>query len=164
MRNARYHRLRGVLYLLVGLSTAGFVFLIWGFGTLDSQERQTIDARFSIRGTQPPPTDIVFVAIDDVTTDELPVFPFPRSYHAKLIDRIAADHPKAIAVDIQFTEQTNPRDDSALLNSVANAGNVILATTETLPNGETVSSAGTQPSRRLARGRRAASFRPTPRA
>ena len=71
MRNARFHRLRGLLYLLVGLGTAGFVFLVWGFGTLDSFERQTIDARFSIRGTQTPPKEIVFVAIDDVTIDAL---------------------------------------------------------------------------------------------
>ena len=54
-----------------------------------------------------------------------------------MIDRIAADHPKAIAVDIQFTEPTDDANDGALLNSVANAGNVVLATTETLPNGQT---------------------------
>jgi adenylate cyclase len=137
VRNARFHRLRGLLYLIVGVSTAGFVFLVWGIGTLDTFERQTIDARFSIRGTQTPPKEIVFVAIDDVTTDELPVFPFPRRYHAKVIDQIAAGHPRAIAIDIQFTEQTTARDDTALLDSVANAGNVVLATTETLPNGET---------------------------
>ena len=121
------------------MSTAGFVFLVWGIGTLDSFERQTIDARFSIRGTQPPPKQIVVVAIDDVTFDAYPrqQWPYPRRWHAQVIDRIAADHPKAIAVDIQFTEQTDDADDTALMNAVANAGNVVLATTETLPNGET---------------------------
>lgn len=139
MRNARYHRLRGLLYLLVGLSTAGFVFLIWGLGTLDALERATIDTRFSIRGEQTPPDDVVLVAIDDVTTDAIRnfVWPYPRRMHARVIDRIAADHPKAIAVDIQFTERTTDRDDAALVDSVANAGHVVLATTETLPNGET---------------------------
>ena len=41
-------------------------------------------------------------------SDELASFArFRGSYHAKVIDRIAADHPKAIAVDIQFTEPTD---------------------------------------------------------
>jgi adenylate cyclase len=139
VRNARFHRLRGLLYLIVGTSTAGFVFLVWGIGTLDSFERQTIDARFSIRGTQTPPKQIVFVAIDDVTFGAYPrqQWPYPRRWHAQVIDRIAADHPKAIAVDIQFTEPTDDANDGALLDSVANAGNVVLATTETLPNGQT---------------------------
>lgn len=139
MRNARHHRLRGILFLLVGLSTAGFVFFVWGFGTLDSFERQTIDTRFSIRGDQTPPKEIVFVAIDDVTTDTIRnfVWPYPRRLHAQVIDRISAGHPRAIAIDIQFTERTNDRDDGALVDSVARAGNVILTTTETLPNGET---------------------------
>ena len=51
--------------------------------------------------------------------------------------RIASDQPRAIAVDIQFTEETTARDDNALANAVSLAGNVVLATTETLPNGQT---------------------------
>ena len=139
MRNARHQRLRLILFLLVGASTAAFVAIVWAVGALDSQERNAIDARFSIRGTRTPPSNIVFVAIDDVTTGELKkyLWPYPRRFHAKVIDRIAADHPRAIAVDIQFTEQTDPKDDNALVDSVANAGNVVLATTETLPNGAT---------------------------
>jgi adenylate cyclase len=139
MGGTRQQRIRTILFLLVGFGTTGLVLLIWAFGVLDSFERDSIDARFSVRGTEKPPAEIVVVAIDDVTTNAIRkyVWPYPRRFHARVIDRIAADHPKAIAVDIQFTEQTTPRDDEALLNAVANAKNVVLATTETLPNGET---------------------------
>ncbi len=139
MRGARYQRVRGILFLAVGLGTAGLVLVLWGFGVLDSLERQSIDARFSIRGDRPAPKEIVFVAIDDVTTSyfDKTRWPYPRRYHAKVINRINAGHPRAIAVDIQFTEQTDARDDNALIDSVANAHGVVLSTTETLPNGAT---------------------------
>ena len=106
---------------------------------IDTLERQSIDARFSIRGDRPAPKEIVFVAIDDVTTSYFGKtrWPYPRRYHAKVINRIDAGHPRAIAVDIQFTEQTDARDDNALIDSVANARGVVLSTTETLPNGAT---------------------------
>jgi len=139
MSSARYQRLRGALFLLVGLGTAGLVLFVWGFGVLDSLERNSIDARFSIRGDRPAPKEIVFVAMDDITTnyfrDNRP--PYPRRFHAQVIRRIAAGHPRAIAVDLQFTERTNDRDDQALLDAVANAHGVVLSTTETLPNGAT---------------------------
>ena len=115
MRGARYQRVRGILFLAVGLGTAGLVLILWSFGVLDSLERQSIDARFSIRGDRPAPKEIVFVAIDDVTTSyfDKTRWPYPRRYHAKVINRINAGHPRAIAVDIQFTEQTDPKDEKA---------------------------------------------------
>jgi adenylate cyclase len=139
MRGTRYNRLRGALFLLVGVGTTVLVLLVWAFGVFDEFERNSIDVRFSIRGTREPPAQIVVVAIDDVTTNALKndVWPYPRRFHARVLDRIAADKPRAIAVDIQFTERTTDRDDNALINAVAQATNVVLATTETLPNGAT---------------------------
>ena len=98
MRGARYQRVRGILFLAVGLGTAGLVLVLWGFGVIDSLERQSIDARFSIRGDRPAPKEIVFVAIDDVTTNYFRKtrWPYPRRYHAKVINRINAGHPRAI--------------------------------------------------------------------
>jgi adenylate cyclase len=139
MTNTRYQRFRGALFLLVGLGTAGLVLVLWHFGVIDSLERQSIDARFSIRGDRPAPKEIIFVAMDDVTTsffqNNRP--PYPRRFHAKVIREIAAGHPHAIAVDLQFTERTTDRDDQALLDAVANAHGVVLSTTQTLADGRT---------------------------
>ena len=48
--------------------------------------------------------------IDDKTFGDLRLqWPFPRSVHGRVIDRIAADRPKVIAYDVQFSEQSAPR-------------------------------------------------------
>jgi adenylate cyclase len=138
MHGSRLHRLRGILFLLVGLGTAGLVLVLWGWGVMDSFELRSIDGRFSIRGAQKPPPQVVIVAIDDVTFSELRLqWPFPRRTHARLLDRISAGHPKAIAFDVQFTEATTRAQDEALLDAVARAGNVVLATTEVGAGGTT---------------------------
>jgi adenylate cyclase len=134
----RIDRIRGVLFLLVGLGTAGLVLVLWGFGVINPLERNSIDARFSVRGNQKPDPRVVVVAIDDVTFSDLRIhWPFPRELHARLLDRINAGHPTAIAFDVQFTEATTPRQDGALLDAVDRAGNVVLATTEVGPGGTT---------------------------
>jgi adenylate cyclase len=132
-------RLRVALFLAVGLGITGIWLVAYGTNVFRSLDLDTVDWRFSIRGTEEPPRDIVLVRIDDVTFNELQVrWPFRRTWHARVIDRLKADGAKVIAYDIQFTEPSeNPDDDTALLDSVAEAGNVVLATTEVGPKGET---------------------------
>jgi CHASE2 domain-containing sensor protein len=88
------------------------------------------------------------VAIDDATFNDFnnytvthPGFqaqwPFPRCDHARVLDNIAAGHPKVIAVDLQFTEQTTPACDNALIKAVAGARPVILGATEVDKQGRT---------------------------
>ena len=98
----------------------------------------TVDARFSVRGTQGAPKDIVLVAVDDVTFGELnQTWPFRRRLHAKVIDRLREAGARTIAYDVQFTEQTSAFDDNALVEAVERAGNVVLATTEVGKGGST---------------------------
>jgi adenylate cyclase len=136
-------RRRSVLFLAVGALSVVLALAAYAAGVLRPLELKTVDARVALRGSQGAPKDVVVVQIDDVTFNDLrnsnrpAQWPFPRRYHAQAIDRIAAAHPKAIAVDIQFTEATDPRDDNALIESVANAGDVVLATTEADAQGHT---------------------------
>jgi CHASE2 domain-containing sensor protein len=107
---------------------------------LGHYEVSSIATRFSIRGSGPPPKSVVVVAIDAKTFGDFRnklQWPFPRRYHARVINNIAAGHPKAIAIDIQFTEPTDVSDDNALITSVARARNVILAATEVDTQGRT---------------------------
>ena len=92
----------------------------------------SVDTRFSIRGTQEPPADLVLVQIDDVTFGQLQrQWPFPRSLHARLIDRLREAGAKAIAYDVQFTEPTEPaRGQRADPTPSQRAGGVVLSTTE----------------------------------
>jgi adenylate cyclase len=136
-------RTRAALLVLVGAAAVGLVLAAYAGHVMRSLELKSVDARFSVRGSTGAPRDVVVVQIDDVTFNDLrnsgrtAQWPFPRRYQAKVVDDIAKGHPKAIAVDVQFTERTTPRDDGALINSVAAAKNVVLATTEVDEKGHT---------------------------
>ncbi len=100
-------------------------------------ENDSIDMRFSLRKAERP-HDVVVVAIDDRTFSDLQLqWPFPRRFHARIIERLRADGAAAIAYDAQFTEESDPRDDLALYEAVKRAGNVVLATTEVDSAGHT---------------------------
>jgi CHASE2 domain-containing sensor protein len=104
---------------------------------LPGVQSDTVALRFQARDAKPP-TDVVVVGIDDVTFSDLKrQWPFPRRFHARVIDRLRAAGARTIAYDVQFTEPTNERDDSALFESVRRAGNVVLATSETDSRGRT---------------------------
>jgi adenylate cyclase len=122
-----------VLILLVVIAAAAVGIVAYATHLTRSLELQSVDARFANRGTQEQPSDVVIVGVDDRTFSELGHlrWPFPRSLHARVIDRLREAGAKAIAVDIQFTQETTPRQDNALVESVARAGGVVLSTTET---------------------------------
>src|ERR671914_1838638 len=141
MNRARRSRLHVALFLGVGLAATGIGLVAYGTNVFRELELQSVDARFSLRGTEPPPDDIVVVKIDDVTFGEAQrQFEQFRPLHAQVIRRLKADGAKVIAYDVQFTEPAPPgfeEHDNLLIEAVGAAGNVILATTEVGPNGET---------------------------
>jgi CHASE2 domain-containing sensor protein/predicted Ser/Thr protein kinase len=89
-------------------------------------ERTTVDARFSLRGTQRVAPGIVLVAIDQDSLARLPRFPFPRSRYARVIDRLHAGGAQVIAFDIEFNRPT--ADDNALFDAASRARPVVFAT------------------------------------
>ncbi|MGK2877409.1 MAG: CHASE2 domain-containing protein, partial [Solirubrobacterales bacterium] len=131
------------MFGLSALATA-LVIALWGFGGLRTLELSTVDQRFSIRGPLPSEEskNVVLVAIDDKTFSDLQLrWPFRRNVQAKVIDELSQAGAKVIVEDIQYTEPSlapYEEDDYVLAESIANAGNVVLATSETNPKtGET---------------------------
>jgi CHASE2 domain-containing sensor protein len=94
-----------------------------------SLEQESLVARFAVRH-EPKPQGIVVVGIDSETLTEIGLWPFRRSIHAKLIDRLHKAGAKQIVYDVQFTEPTKPKEDLALYDAVDRAGGGVLATTE----------------------------------
>jgi adenylate cyclase len=138
IRGGSLRQRRGRAMLLVALVAAAFGVVFYATGLMGTLEAQSVDARFAVRGTQSTPDEIVVVGIDDVTFSQLPKvqWPYPRSLEGRVIENLTKDGAKAIAVDIQFTEETTPRQDNALVEAVAGAPGVVLSTTETDANGE----------------------------
>jgi adenylate cyclase len=106
------------------------------FRPLFFQELRTINFRFHARGAQPPPPEIVILAIDqrsfvaDIFDEEdlldapaelrlMRNWPFPRRVHAAAIRKLCDAGAKVVAVDLLFTNPSNPEDDEALREAVA---------------------------------------------
>jgi adenylate cyclase len=128
--------LKVLLLGLVALAATAIGVVLYATDLLKSPEGQTVDARFSIRGNKAPPKNFVIVAIDNKTLQDLNTFPLPRTDYANLIDKIAAEHPKAIVFDIELADKTTiggtckvqgttyPCDDLALLSAISNYPNL----------------------------------------
>jgi adenylate cyclase len=131
-------RLRLLLFGGAALLAVGIGVLCYAADAFRSLELNTINTRFSIRGDQTPPSSLVVVGVDDVTFQRLgdERWPYTHDVHAKVIDRLAADGAKVIALDIQFSEPSNTDEETfALLDSIHKAGNVVESTTEVDDNG-----------------------------
>src|SRR5688500_6319018 len=112
MRAGR-ERLRAGLLVATASAAAALGVLVWSTGALESLEARTIDARFSVRGTEAPDRRVALVGIDEATLQELGVQPpLPRSLHARVIDRLARDGARVIAYDLEFTSETDPDEDN----------------------------------------------------
>src|SRR5690349_8049675 len=123
--------------LLVVLVAAALGIVAYSTNLMRALELQSVDARFGVRGTQERPDDIVVVGVDDTTFGDLGLqWPFPRHFHARLIDRLRQAGAETIAIDIQFTEPTEPSEDNALIEAIARSPGVVLSTTETDRAGE----------------------------
>jgi adenylate cyclase len=116
--------------VLVAVITAALWIALHAGGALSVLELDSVDARFPYRPDRPP-RDVAFVAVDDVTFDDLDQrWPFRRSLHARVIDRLNRAGAKTIAYDVQFTEPTRVKEDNALIEAVDRTPRIVLATTE----------------------------------
>jgi adenylate cyclase len=114
---------------LCGIGAALFVVALVLVGPLERWEYLWFDQLFELRGARPPTAPIVIVTIDESSFQELSLqWPFPRALHGQLIDRIRADRPLVIGLDIIFDSDSmfGPKDDEALGAAVSRAGNVVL--------------------------------------
>ncbi len=96
---------------------------------LGRPDQTLYDAALNLMPRAPSPA-IVIVAIDDKSLAEIGRWPWPRTVHAALLDRLAAAAPKAIGLDLILSEPEpagpgNPGD-AALERALRQAGRVVL--------------------------------------
>ena len=75
-----------------------------------------------------PPTDprILIVQIDEESLTSLGHWPWPRSIHAQLINRLTAGGVAAIGYDVLFIEPSEHGEDAVLTAAVQRSGRVVL--------------------------------------
>jgi len=113
------------LLLLPALLLAAVALLLQVAGALDRIDNRLGDFLVAQHaGSRLPPDDIVLVAIDQKSLEDLQAeagsWPWPRAIHAELIANLDALQPKAIVFDVLFNEADTFRADSdALLRETA---------------------------------------------
>ena len=70
--------------------------------------------------------DIVIVAIDDASLAQVGTWPWPRTVHARLIDRLAQAESGPVMFDVLFLEPSTGEADAQLADAIARHGKVVL--------------------------------------
>jgi PAS domain S-box-containing protein len=109
----------------VGLAVCAGIAALYLSGSLAFIERPLAGARFKLV-TSEPSGEVVVVAIDARSLREMSIWPWPRSWHAAMIDQLRSAGARQIAVDIDFSAASNPVDDEALAAALARAGEMVI--------------------------------------
>ena len=123
----------GILKALVLGCAVGLVGVVLSFtqAAKHFEEDLGLDLLFQLRGIDSPPPEAVVISIDRDSSENLhiPDNPdkWPRSVHARLIDRLMEAGAKAITFDVHFIEPKVAEDDQLFEQAIRRAGNVVLA-------------------------------------
>jgi adenylate cyclase len=138
--NQRTRRVRALLLLVAAFSVVSVTLLADAARLLRNADYSTVDMRFSLRGKQPAPKDVVIVALDDKTlnSDPKPTYPLSRDWYARTVRNLSRAGAKAIAIDVEFSEESgNTKADNQLVEALHDARNVVLSTTASDSGGGT---------------------------
>ena len=104
--------------LLVALALALLAGVLAGGGWLWRADHLAYDAALAW-SPRPMPDDVVIVAIDDASLDAIGRWPWKRSVHATLMQRLAAAPPRAVLLDLLLSEpDPDPQQDALLARAL----------------------------------------------
>jgi len=82
---------------------------------------------FGFQLSQRPATgNVVLVEIDAKSIEALKIWPWPRSVHAELLDKLVALGARRVAFDVDFSAQSRPEEDKALEAALSRASGKVL--------------------------------------
>lgn len=117
------------LGLLSSLAVAGISITLSRAGAWRALEYQSYNLLHQVqRELAGAPTwsdQIVVIAIDDASIDQLGYLPWPRQTYADLLDQLSGAQPAAVAFNV-FLPESSPQDEP-LAHSIVNSANVVLA-------------------------------------
>ncbi len=112
-------KLSGIVLLLL------FVFSLHHFKILQPLGRIVYDSQIRLADREPL-DDIVIVGIDKSSLDEIGRWPWSRDVHADFLNKISQVNPKAVVLDILFSEPGSKQNDKLLADAIANNSRVVL--------------------------------------
>lgn len=84
---------------------------------------ENLDILFKIRGERQTSQSIIIIGIDESSLEELGSWPFPRHYHAELLNKLA--HAKAIGFDLIFS--LDDEDDQIFADAMIGGPPIVMA-------------------------------------
>jgi adenylate cyclase len=117
--------------VILGLLT-GIAGLIMGYNSFgnDLEENIGLNLLFKLRGIRKAPSEVVIVAIDKSSVENLKlsenIQKWPRSLYAHLIKNLVNGGASVIVFDIIFKETTSPKEDNLFAEEIYKAHNVVL--------------------------------------
>jgi PAS domain S-box-containing protein len=113
--------LQRIGHALIALTVGALILGLHAGGYLRFFDAELEEARFNLVRSDPSP-QIAIVAIDANSLEQRPLWPWPRSWHAALIDRLVDAGAAQIVLDIDFSAASNPTEDAALADALRRAG------------------------------------------
>jgi diguanylate cyclase (GGDEF)-like protein/PAS domain S-box-containing protein len=108
-------------HVLVGIALA--IVLLTGWHA--SLRNALTDLRFAWL-KRPASGQIVIVAIDAASIEEIGVWPWPRRLHAELLRRLESAGARDIAFDVDFSTPSDPASDRQFLDALRDAGGSVI--------------------------------------
>lgn len=111
---------RTAISLAIALTVAALMVLLFlledvtNLNLLGNAEAKLVDLRFRLRGPQETSGDVAVVAIDSKSIEAIGRWPWPRTIHAQLIDRLRDLGASAVVFGVLFTERQGAREEQRL--------------------------------------------------
>ncbi len=127
MRPLARRQLLRTEWTLVALALLALVVCLRAPQRLERINHMVQDAGLRLHQRSPQP-DIALIAIDEASLATIGRWPWRRALHAQLLDTVAQQQPRAIALDILFNEADldYPADDALLARAIAANGRTVL--------------------------------------
>lgn len=123
------NRLIRGLGLVVMVASVGSLFFYSSYGQ-QLEEEFGLKLLFNLRGNRPPPSEVWIINLDDPSSEALGLPKkynvWPRSVHARLVERLQELGVAAIAFDVHFAEHRDSLQDNTFASAIREAGNVVL--------------------------------------
>ncbi len=96
-------------------------------GPIDRFEEVCLDLRSVLASRRSPPAGVVLLAIDDETVRQAGAYPLPRAFLARIVEAVARQKPRAIALDLLFLDPGPSEADATLADALRSAPVTIAA-------------------------------------
>lgn len=125
LKPAHPHRRRALLLAAVALLAPLLALAAAEARVGRALERRVYDGWFTLRGSLPPPADVVVVAIDTDSEASLGRYPWGREWHARLLRNLHRAGARVVAFDLTFADAF-PAADTAFRAAVDETGIAVL--------------------------------------